>query len=153
MPFVQASVRTVARTVRMRMHDKRMYQDYVRTRSPGGAAMRVSLATGKTYGALLSRGERAGQEDAMSISCIMLPCEQLRQHILHSMPGGQARDPWYGWTCQEAGGAEFGAQVVWFGCFDGHGGPSVSQLLSKKLHRVFEAAEPEMVTDTGTSLF
>lgn len=84
----------------------------------------------------------------MSAACIMLPCEMLRQNILMHVPSGATRDPWYGWTCDEAGGAELAAQVAWFACFDGHGGAHVSQLLQRKLHRVFEAAHPSMVQDT-----
>lgn len=127
---------------------RRTHHDYVRTRAPGGSTARIPLRPGQTFGALASRGERAGQEDALSYACVMLPCEQLRQNISDTTPGGQTRDPWFGWTCHDAGGPDLGGQVVWFACFDGHGGASVSQLLAEKLHGVFEAAEPDMVTDT-----
>ncbi|KAI3613315.1 hypothetical protein CBS9595_004148 [Malassezia furfur] len=127
---------------------RRAYHEYVRVRAPGGSCARVPLKPGQTFGALASRGERSRQEDAVSYACVMLPCEQLRQSIVDATPRGQTRDPWFGWSCMEAGGPDLGAQVVWFACFDGHGGPSVSQRLAARLHAVFEAAEPDMVTDT-----
>ncbi|WFD05486.1 hypothetical protein MVES1_000816 [Malassezia vespertilionis] len=101
------------------------------------------------YGYIQSRGERAGQEDAMSVACVMLPCDQLRENIKHaSREETSSRAPWAGWSCEEAGGADIGAQVAWFACFDGHGGGAVSKLLSEKLHRVFEQVSPDMATDT-----
>ena len=127
---------------------RRSVHNYVRARSGTGVHARIPLLAGVTFGAEMSRGDRAKQEDAMSVACVTLPCEQLRQNILLHVQSGATRDPWYGWTCDEAGGAELAAQVVWFGCFDGHGGPQVSQLLKEKLHYVFEAADPSMVQDT-----
>ncbi|WFD32692.1 hypothetical protein MSPP1_003742 [Malassezia sp. CBS 17886] len=121
---------------------------YVRSRSTAGAGARIPIRAGATFGAVQSRGERAGQEDAMAAACISLPCEALREHIVALSPPGASRDPWFGWSCAEAGGAELGSQVVWFGVYDGHGGPRVSQLLHRRLHHVFESVEPDMVTDT-----
>ncbi|WFD00921.1 hypothetical protein MYAM1_003677 [Malassezia yamatoensis] len=96
----------------------------------------------------MSRGERAQQEDAYSYACVTLPCDQLRQTVIDAAPRGVSRDPWFGWSCEEAGGPDIGGQVVWFACFDGHGGQSVSKRLAEKLHEVFELAEPDMITDT-----
>lgn len=142
------SVTRIARARAGPSVQRHAYHEYVRVRAPGGSCARVPLKPGQTFGALASRGERARQEDAVSYACVMLPCEQLRQSIVDATPRGQTRDPWFGWSCMEAGGPDLGAQVVWFACFDGHGGPSVSQRLAERLHAVFEAAEPDMVTDT-----
>lgn len=140
--------RTFTTTMRPVRVWARGVHDYVRVRSGQGLHARIPLRAGVSFGAAMSRGDRAQQEDAMSTACVMLPCEQLRQNILQNVSTGATRDPWYGWTCDEAGGEELAAQVVWFGCFDGHGGPQVAQLLRNKLHRVFEEADPSMVLDT-----
>lgn len=129
---------------------RRGVQDYVRTRNSSGVLARLPLRAGITFGAELSRGNRARQEDAYSVACVSLPCEELRKDLAHRAPHGATRDPWFGWSCDQAGGADLGSQVVWFGVFDGHGGPSVSSLLANKLHYVFERAEPDMIADTGT---
>ncbi|KAL4400531.1 Protein phosphatase 2C 6 [Malassezia pachydermatis] len=127
---------------------RRQVHDYVRARASDGTTVRVPLRSGVTFGAVQSRGDRARQEDAISVACLMLPCDQLREHVSVHSTKSVARDPWHGWSCEEAGGADLGAQVVWFGCFDGHGGPAVAQLLKDKLHRVFEEADVSMITDT-----
>lgn len=111
---------------------------------------RLPLRAGVTFGAERSRGDRARQEDALSVACVSLPCEELRKDLVRHAPRGATRDPWFGWSCEQAGGADLGSQVVWFGVFDGHGGSAVSSLLADKLHCVFEHAHPDMIADTGT---
>lgn len=129
---------------------RRGVHDYVRTRSDAGVLARLPLRAGVTFGAEMSRGNRARQEDALAVKCVSLPCEELRKDLALRAPHGATRDPWYGWSCEQAGGADLGSQVVWFGVYDGHGGPAVSSLLRDKLHRVFEQAQPDMIADTGT---
>ena len=148
MPRPRQCVRILTTTMRSVRVWARGVHDYVRVRSRQGLHARIPLRAGVSFGAAMSRGDRAQQEDAMSTACVMLPCEQLRQNLLQNVSRRAKRDPWYGWTCDEAGGEELAAQVVWFGCFDGHGGPQVSQLLQNKLHYVFEEADPSMVQDT-----
>lgn len=126
----------------------RSVHDYVRSRGSAGVSARIPIRPGITFGALMSRGDRAEQQDAYSATCIALPCDALRAHIGEAARTLQSSAEWCGWSCEQAGGAEFGAQVVWFGCFDGHGGSSVSGLLRDTLHQVFASAEPDMVTDT-----
>lgn len=147
-PRPRQCVRILTTTMRSVRVWARGVHDYVRVRSRQGLHARIPLRAGVSFGAAMSRGDRAQQEDAMSTACVMLPCEQLRQNLLQNVSRRAKRDPWYGWTCEEAGGEELAAQVVWFGCFDGHGGPQVSQLLQNKLHHVFEEADPSMVQDT-----
>lgn len=126
----------------------RCAHDYVRSRSQNGVPARIQLRPGITFGALVTRGDRAEQQDAYSATCIALPCDELREHIGEAARTLHSNAEWCGWSCEQAGGAELGAQVVWFGCFDGHGGSTVSALLRDQLHRVFAAASPEMVADT-----
>ena len=127
----------------------RAVHDFVRARSPSGTHARVPLRNGTSFGAVQSRGDRLHQEDTYSVSCVQLPCEQLRQDVGRcTRPDDAARAPWNSWSCEQAGGEELGGQVVWAACFDGHGGGSVSALLRDKLQRIFEAVEPDMVTDT-----
>ncbi|WFD34861.1 hypothetical protein MCUN1_001705 [Malassezia cuniculi] len=123
-------------------------QNYVRSRGQAGVSARIPLRPGITFGAMLTRGDRAEQQDTYSATCISLPCDALRAHIGEAARKIQSNAEWCGWSCELAGGAELGAQVVWFGCFDGHGGQSVSNLLKDSLHRVFASATPDMITDT-----
>lgn len=128
------------------------FHDYVRTRSDKGMTARIPLRAGVTYGSAQGRGDRARQEDALSVACVSLPCDELRQTLTTHISRREKREPWHGWTCDDAGGPDLAAQVVWFGCFDGHGGGSVAKVLQTKLHEVFESADPSMITDTGTPL-
>lgn len=132
--------------------DQRSYHDYVRFSSDGGkASARIALKSGRNgvFGVESSRGSRATQEDTYSVACVHVDPLELR----HSMQTSKSRiikeaakrwDPIFAGETDEIAG-----QVVWFGCFDGHGGQAISALLKSELHAVFESVEPDMVTDTA----
>ena len=87
----------------------RAVQDFVRARSPSGTHARVPLRNGTSFGAVQSRGDRLHQEDTYSVSCVQLPCEQLRQDVGRcTRPDDAARAPWNSWSCEQAGGERHG---------------------------------------------
>ena len=102
MPRPRQRVRILTTTMRSVRVWARGVHDYVRVRSRQGLHARIPLRAGVSFGAAMSRGDRAQQEDAMSTACVMLPCEQLRQNLLQNVSRRAKRDPWYGWTCEEA---------------------------------------------------
>lgn len=135
---------------------RRHQQTFVRTVSPAGAQVRVQLKSTRSgvFGLSTSRGTRAYQEDTASVSCLHVPVDELRRNYLklHSLSssaaGAAAANAALEWDPEKAGGEELAGQVVWFGCFDGHGGQQVSSFLRDQLHRTFESVEKDMVTDT-----
>lgn len=135
---------------------KRHQQTFVRTLSPSGGQARVQLKSTRNgvFGLSTSRGTRAYQEDTASVSCLHVPVHELRRNYLklHSLSssaaGAAAANAALEWDPEKAGGEELAGQVVWFGCFDGHGGQQVSSFLRDQLHKMFESVEADMVTDT-----
>ncbi|PWN47832.1 protein serine/threonine phosphatase 2C [Violaceomyces palustris] len=109
--------------------------------NPRGQYFRLELkpTSSGVFGLSTSRGNRLYQEDTASYSCLSLPIQELTQTYPRNLsPVEPPSEP------QE----EIRNQVVWFGCFDGHGGKVVSNFLSRELHKIFETVSPEMVTDT-----
>ncbi|KAJ9475361.1 [Pyruvate dehydrogenase [acetyl-transferring]]-phosphatase 2, mitochondrial [Pseudozyma hubeiensis] len=135
---------------------RRHQQTFVRTLSPSGGQARIQLKSTRNgvFGLSTSRGTRAYQEDTASVSCLHVPIEELRRNYLklHSLSssaaGAAAANAALEWDPEKAGGEELAGQVVWFGCFDGHGGQQVSSFLRDHLHTTFESVESDMVTDT-----
>ncbi|EST08684.1 Protein phosphatase 2C (PP2C)-like domain protein [Kalmanozyma brasiliensis GHG001] len=134
---------------------RRSQQTFIRTHSPTGSA-RIQLKSTRNgvFGLSTSRGTRAYQEDTASVSCLHIPTSDLRADYLRlqSSPSfastPEVRQAALEWDPTKAGGEEVAGQVVWFGCFDGHGGQQVSSFLRDQLHKTFESVEPDMVTDT-----
>ncbi|SJX65423.1 related to protein phosphatase 2c [Sporisorium reilianum f. sp. reilianum] len=134
----------------------RHQQAFVRTLSPSGGQARIQLKSTRNgvFGLSTSRGTRPYQEDTASVSCLHVPVDELRRNYLklHSLSssaaGASAANAALEWDPEKAGGDELAGQVVWFGCFDGHGGQQVSSFLRDQLHRTFESVEADMVTDT-----
>lgn len=124
--------------------------------SPSGGQARIQLKSTRNgvFGLATSRGTRAYQEDTASVSCLHLPIHELRRNYLklHSLSssaaGAAAANAALEWDPDKAGGEELAGQVVWFGCFDGHGGQQVSTFLRDQLHKTFESVQCDMVTDT-----
>ncbi|KAJ1571158.1 hypothetical protein NDA12_001101 [Ustilago hordei] len=135
---------------------RRYQQTYLRTLSPNGGQVRIQLKStcNGVFGLSTSRGTRAYQEDTASVSCLHVPVNELRRNYLklHSLSssaaGASAANAALQWDPEKAGGKEIAGQVVWFGCFDGHGGQQVSSFLRDQLHKTFESVETDMVTDT-----
>ncbi|SPO32700.1 related to protein phosphatase 2c [Ustilago trichophora] len=135
---------------------RRHQQTFVRTLSPSGGQARIQLKSTRNgvFGLSTSRGTRAYQEDTASVSCLHVPVNELRRNYLklHSLSssaaGAAAANAALEWDPEKAGGEELAGQVVWFGCFDGHGGQQVSSFLRDQLHKTFESVEADMVTDT-----
>ena len=135
---------------------RRHQQTFVRTLSPSGGQARIQLKSTRNgvFGLSTSRGTRAYQEDTASVSCLHVPVDELRRNYLklHSLSasaaGAAAANAALEWDPEKAGGDELAGQVVWFGCFDGHGGQQVSSFLRDQLHKTFESVESDMVTDT-----
>ena len=135
---------------------QRHQQTFVRTLSPSGGQARIQLKSTRNgvFGLSTSRGTRAYQEDTASVSCLHVPIDELRRNYLklHSLSssaaGASAANAALDWDPDKAGGEELAGQVVWFGCFDGHGGQQVSSFLRDHLHQTFESVEADMVTDT-----
>ncbi|TKY90358.1 hypothetical protein EX895_000356 [Sporisorium graminicola] len=137
-------------------HQKRHQQTFVRTLSPSGGQARIQLKSTRNgvFGLSTSRGTRPYQEDTASVSCLHVPVNELRRNYLklHSLSssaaGASAANAALEWDPEKAGGEELAGQVVWFGCFDGHGGQQVPSFLRDQLHRTFESVQVDMVTDT-----
>ncbi|SPO30335.1 related to protein phosphatase 2c [Ustilago trichophora] len=135
---------------------RRHQQTFVRTLSPSGGQARIQLKSTRNgvFGLSTSRGTRPYQEDTASVSCLHVPVNELRRNYLklHSLSssaaGAAAANAALEWDPEKAGGEELAGQVVWFGCFDGHGGQRVSSFLRDQLHKTFESVEADMVTDT-----
>lgn len=136
----------------------RAYRDFLRVHAAGGGSARIPLRNGGNgvYGVATSRGSRAKQEDTYSVSCLQIDPLELRQSLQTSrsrviQEAGKRWDPTFAGTGGggEAEEDEIAGQVIWFGCFDGHGGPQISSFLKEELHRAFEEVEPNMVTDTA----
>ncbi|KAJ1018113.1 hypothetical protein NDA16_004980 [Ustilago loliicola] len=135
---------------------RRYQQTFVRTLSPSGGQARIQLKPTRNgvFGLSTSRGTRAYQEDTASVSCLHVPVRELGRNYLklHSLSssaaGAAAANAALEWDPEKAGGEELAGQVVWFGCFDGHGGQQVSSFLRDQLHKTFESVETDMVTDT-----
>lgn len=130
--------------------NRRPFHDYVRVVNPNGSSARIPLKNGKTgvFGAVQSRGSRATQEDTYSAACVHVDPIELRHSLQLSrskilQEAGKRWDPTYADEDDDIAG-----QVVWFGCFDGHGGQAISSLLKEELHKSFEEMQPDMVTDT-----
>ncbi|CDW96530.1 hypothetical protein [Sporisorium scitamineum] len=138
------------------LRQKRHQQTFVRTLSPSGGQARIQLKSTRNgvFGLSTSRGTRPYQEDTASVSCLHVPVDELRRNYLklHSLSssaaGASAANAALEWDPEKAGGEELAGQVVWFGCFDGHGGQQVSSFLRDHLHRTFESVQVDMVTDT-----
>ncbi|KAI3483444.1 hypothetical protein L1887_53671 [Cichorium endivia] len=94
------------------------------------------------------------RKDTASVSCLHVPTQELRRNYLKlhahsaSRAGAAAANAALEWDPDKAGGDEIAGQVVWFGCFDGHGGQQVSTFLRDELHNTFENVQSDMVTDT-----
>ncbi|GAK66726.1 phosphatase 2c [Moesziomyces antarcticus] len=135
---------------------RRHQQTFVRTTSPAGGQARIQLKSTRNgvFGLSTSRGTRAYQEDTASVSCLHVPTDELRRNYLKlhahsaSRAGVAAANAALEWDPDKAGGDELAGQVVWFGCFDGHGGQQVSTFLRDELHNTFENVQSDMVTDT-----
>lgn len=129
----------------------RQYHSYLRTISPSGGQARIQLKASKNgvFGLATSRGTRAYQEDTGSVSCLHLSPEELQRNYLkyHSSSGSSSKAA-LEWDPSKAGGEELAGQVVWFGCFDGHGGQQISSFLRDTLHGTTEEVEKDMITDT-----
>lgn len=128
----------------------RQYHDYLRVHTAGGQSARVPLRSGKNgvFGVVSSRGNRGHQEDTYSAACVHIDPVELRYSLQSSrsrvlQEAGKRWDPLYQGEDDAIAG-----QVVWFGCFDGHGGQAVSTFLKDELHEAFETVEPNMITDT-----
>ncbi|PWY97843.1 protein serine/threonine phosphatase 2C [Testicularia cyperi] len=134
----------------------RLQHSFVRTVSPSGEQARIQLKSTRNgvFGLSTSRGTRAYQEDTASVSCLHVDPQELRTNYLkHHTSGPGTCSPGAAaaaleWNPEKAGGPEIAGQVVWFGCFDGHGGQQVSSFLRDQLHKTFESVQPDMVTDT-----
>ncbi|KAK0541382.1 Protein phosphatase 2C 6 [Tilletia horrida] len=133
---------------------RRGFQDFFRVRTGNGSSSaRVSLAPNSVYGIATSRGTRPYQEDAYAVACLLLPTGDLAASY-HRPPAvvqvdGQTASKWEEQI--EDSGADVKAlacQLMWFGCYDGHGGQAVSAFLKSDLHRIFESVDPSLVTDT-----
>ncbi|SNX87595.1 related to protein phosphatase 2c [Melanopsichium pennsylvanicum] len=135
---------------------RRYQQTFVRTLSPSGGQARIQLKSTRNgvFGLSTSRGTRAYQEDTASVSCLHVPIHELRRNYLklHSLSSSAqmaaAANAALEWDPEKAGGEELAGQVVWFGCFDGHGGQQISSFLRDQLHKTFESVQADMVTDT-----
>lgn len=136
----------------------RGYRDFIRVHSAGGGSARIPLRNGKNgiYGVANSRGSRAKQEDTYSVSCLHIDPLELRQSLQTSrsriiQEAGKRWDPAFAGkgSGDEKEEDEIAGQVIWFGCFDGHGGPAISTFLKDELHKAFESVQSDMVTDTA----
>jgi protein phosphatase PTC6 len=132
-------------------HQTRSYQSYLRVNSAkGGNAGRIALRDGKhgVYGVATSRGPRPTQEDTYSVACVHVDPIELR-HSLQVSKSRVVQEAAKRWDPFAEGEEDaIAGQVVWFGCFDGHGSQAVSAFLKEELHPTFEEMEPNMATDT-----
>ncbi|PWN42012.1 protein serine/threonine phosphatase 2C [Ceraceosorus guamensis] len=133
---------------------------------PCSASARIPLRAGSVFGVSSSRGSRAYQEDAWSASCVLLPPKAIKASLASgwSRIAKEAAARWHPESdAEEAANAqgvedlddakereqalmeEYG-QIVWFGCFDGHGGRAISTHLKDTLHATFESADPRLAT-------
>ncbi|KAL9936120.1 hypothetical protein V8E36_004962 [Tilletia maclaganii] len=136
-----------------REQHRRSYHDYLRIRISATASARISLAPNSVYGIATSRGERSYQEDAHAVACLTIPHPQL-QASYHRPPAAVQKDSKTAteWEQQlQSTSPDIQAlsnQLIWFACYDGHGGQAVSDFLKNNLHRIFESVDPSLVTDT-----
>lgn len=129
---------------------RRCYQNFIRVNNPNGGSARISLKDGKhgVFGIATSRGSRPTQEDTFSVACVHIDPIELRHsmEISRSKIIQEAAKRWDPFA--EGEDDAIAGQVVWFGCFDGHGSQSVSNFLKEQLHSSFESMEVNMATDT-----
>ncbi|KAE8249051.1 hypothetical protein A4X13_0g5360 [Tilletia indica] len=132
---------------------RRSFQDYFRVRTQTGGSARVSLTPNSVYGIATSRGTRPSQEDTYAVACLSLPASELAG-AYHRPPAATGVDSetatkWKK-SLDDASPEDqaLAGQLMWFGCYDGHGGQAVSAFLKSNLHRIFETVEPSLATDT-----
>ncbi|CAD6912969.1 unnamed protein product [Tilletia laevis] len=135
------------------VQQRRSYQDYFRVRTEKGSSARVSLAPNSVYGIATSRGTRRTQEDTYAVACLSLPaCELAAAYHRPPAATGVDSETATQWKKRlDEASPEVKAlagQLMWFGCYDGHGGQAVSAFLKANLHKIFESVEPSLVTDT-----
>ncbi|KAK0553993.1 Protein phosphatase 2C 6 [Tilletia horrida] len=136
-----------------RIGQHRTYQDYFRVRTEKGSSARVTLAPNSVYGVATSRGTRPYQEDTYAVACLSLPPSELAA-TYERPPAATDRDKkvateWKAKLDETSPDVKtLASQLMWFGCYDGHGGQAVSAFLRNNLHRIFESVDPSYVTDT-----
>ncbi|KDN52782.1 protein serine/threonine phosphatase 2C [Tilletiaria anomala UBC 951] len=135
-----------------RLLQARGYRDYIRSQTLDNTTgksrtARIPLKNGSVFGLSATRGTRVYQEDASSVLCVQLPSGDLKESLAQSR-SRVAQQAAVRWDAEKAGGEDLAGQVLWIGCFDGHGGQAISGFLRSFLHDIFERVQPDMVTDT-----